>query len=243
MPPRPFQSLLGVLLGVLCVFLLLVKREKKAPLPTSELLLQQAQQQMREAQAKNRERAVQAITQKNNLQALADQTQKRLDRLAEEIEAADSQEDQELRQSLTTEREKLQRSFPELQSSLATAIGTTEAVKIAMRREEERIRAMIAEALALKAEEKQAQIETAIAKSKLALTANLATDLFVQAREKIQQTKAQRDLITQVVQTVETLDAAAQDAEAAGNTASHQKLTAARDALRNSALNAALWRS
>lgn len=243
MPPRPFQSLLGVLLGVLCVFLLLVKREKKAPLPTSELLLQQAQQQMREAQAKNRERAVQAITQKNNLQALADQTQKRLDRLAEEIEAADSQEDQELRQSLTTEREKLQRSFPELQSSLATAIGTTEAVKIAMRREEERIRAMIAEALALKAEEKQAQIETAIAKSKLALTANLATDLFVQAREKIQQTKAQRDLITQVVQTVETLDAAAQDAEAAGNTASHQKLTAARDALRNSALNAVLWRS
>ena len=43
-----------------------------------------------------------------------------------------------------------------------------------MRREEERIRAMTTEALALKAQEKQAQIETAIAKSQMALTTNLA---------------------------------------------------------------------
>lgn len=242
MPIRSLSSLLGVLFGFLCVFPLLARRKKKAPANTAEMLLQQAQQQMREAQAKNRARAVEVITQKNNLQALADQTQKRLDRLTEKIEAADSQEDRELGQSLTRERDTLQRSFPELQSSLASAIGAAEAVKVAMRGEEERIRALTAEALALGAAEKQAKIEIALAKGKLAQTTNLATDLFVQAREKIRQTQAQRDVIVQIAQTVETLDTAAREAKAAGNTALHQKLTAARDALRDSALNAALWK-
>ena len=108
-----------------------------------------------------------------------------------------------------------------------------------MRREEERVRTMTAEALTLKAQEKQAQIEIAIVKSQLAMTTTLATDLFVQTREKLQQTMAQRDLIVQISRTVETLDAAAEEA----NTEDlRQKLTGARDALRQSALNAALWK-
>ena len=240
MPSRSYPSLLGVLFGFVCVFPLLVKREKKAPVLTSEVLLQQAQQQMREAQAKNRERAVQAITQKNNLSALLDQTRKTIDRLTERAEA--SAEGEELEERLA-ERDKYQETLAQLEASLATATATTEAVKLAMRREEERIRAMTAEAVTLRAEEKQAQIEIAIAKSRLTLTTSLATDLFVQAREKIQQTKAQRDLITQIAQTVETLDAAAQEAEAAGDEALHRKLAASRDALRDSALNAALWKN
>ncbi len=239
MTPRSCPSLLGVLFGFFCVFPLLIKREKKAPILTSELLLQQAQEQMREAQAKNRERAVQAITQKNNLQALLDQTRKTVDRLTRQAEASSEEEVVEER---LAERDKYQETLVQLEVSLATATATTETVKVAMRREEERIRAMTAEALALKAEEKQAQIETAIAKSRLAMTTNLATDLFVQAREKIRLTKAQRDLITQIAQTVETLGAAAQEAEAAGNEDLRQRLVATRDALRDSALNAALWK-
>jgi len=70
MPPRSTYSLIGVLAGFACVFSLLVKREKKMPGSSADALLEQAQAQMREAQAKNRERAVQAITQKNNLEAL-----------------------------------------------------------------------------------------------------------------------------------------------------------------------------
>ncbi len=232
-------AVLGVLLGFFCIFPLLVRREKKPPKITSETLLQQAQQQMREAQAKSREWAVQTITQKNNLQALVDQTQKRIDRLTEKAEATETPDN---RQEFFAERDKLQKSLPGLQESLALANTTVEAVKTVMRREEERIRALTAEALALGAVEKQAKIEIALAKGNLAMTTNLATDLFVQAREKIRQTKTQRDLIAQIVQTVETLDTAAQEAEAAGNAASHQKLTAARDALRDSALNAALWK-
>ena len=240
MPPRSYQSLLGVLFGFLCIFPLLIKREKKAPIPTSEVLLQQAQQQMREAQARNRERAVQAITQKNNLQALLDQTRKTVERLTRQAEASP---EEEVVADKLAERDKYQETLAQLEASLATATATTEAVKTAMRREEERVRAMTAEALALRAEEKQAQIEIAIAKSRLAMTTNLATDLFVQAREKIKQTKAQRDLITQIAQTVETLNTAAQEAEATGNEALHQKLITSRDALRDSALNAALWKT
>ena len=192
---RSTYSLLGVLAGFACVFPLLVKRQKKMPASSAEVLLQKAQAQMREAQAKNRERAVQAITQKNNLQALADQTEKMVTRLTERSEAA---EDAEAVKNLLMERDKYQQTLIGMQASLASAIETTEAVKIAMRREEERVRAMTAEALALKAQEKQAQIETAIAKSKMALTTNLATDLFVQVREKIKQSAAQRDVIVQI---------------------------------------------
>ncbi len=240
MTPRSLSSLTGVLLGFACVFSLLVKRDKKASLLTSEVLLQQAQQQMREAQAKNRERAVQAITMKNNLQALLDQTRKTVDRLTQQAEAST---EAGMAEERLAERDKHQETLAQLEVSLAAATTTTETVKTAMRREEERVRAMTAEALALRAQEKQAQIEIELAKARLAMTTSLATDLFVQAREKIKQTKAQRDLIMQIAQTVETLDTAAQEAEAAGNEMLRQKLIASRNALRDSTLNAALWKT
>lgn len=239
---RSTYSLLGVLAGFACVFPLLVKRERKTPHSSAEILLQEAQQQMREAQAKNRERAVQAITQKNHLQALADQTEKRVSRLTEQIQGSALGEDAATQQSLLRERRKHQETLAEIQIALASAIETAEAVKIAMRREEQRVRAMTAEALALKAQEKQAQIETAIAKSKMAMTTNLATDLFVQAREKIKQTAAQRDVIVQIGKTVEVLDDAVEEARKAGDEPLRQRLAANRDALRQSALNASLWK-
>ena len=82
MTTEPNRPLLGVLLGFACVFFLFVKREEKKPRgDDAEMMLERAQQQMREVQARNRERMVQAITQKNNLQALADQTQKMVNNL------------------------------------------------------------------------------------------------------------------------------------------------------------------
>jgi len=87
MPPEPNRPLVGVLLGFACVFFLFVKREeKKTPRDDAEALLERAQQQMHEAQAKNRERAVQAITHKNNLQALVDQSQKMVNNLQAKAE-------------------------------------------------------------------------------------------------------------------------------------------------------------
>jgi len=61
-----------------------------------ELLLQQAQEEMRAMHAKNRERAVQAITQKNNLQQMVNDTQKTVDNLQAKAELALKRGDRDL---------------------------------------------------------------------------------------------------------------------------------------------------
>ena len=238
-PPRSF---LGVLLGFTAMFFLCVWREeKKPPTDTAEMLLQQAQQEMREAQAKNRERAVQAITQKNNLQALADQTQKMVDSLGAKEDKARAEGDAERTSDLLTEREKYLETQAGLEASLQNAIQTTEAVKIAMRREEERIRAKTAEALAMKARHRQFQIELAIEKSRLGLTTTRAGDLFNRAQTKIQQAQARRDLTAQIRRTSELLETAAEDAARRDDENLRRRFLSERDALTQAALNPKLW--
>jgi len=241
MPPEPSRSFVGVLLGFACVFFLFAKRDKKPPQDDAETLLQLAQAQMREAQAKNRERAVQAITQKNNLQALVDQTQKTVSRLEEQAEAARQRGDAEREQDLLAERGQYLLTLTQTQASLASAIETTEAVKTAMRREEERIRAQTAQALAMKAQQRQAQIELAIEKSRLGMTTSYASDLFERAQAKIQQTQARRDLMAQVRKTAETLQSAAEEAARKGDVELSRRLLAERNELKKAALNPSLW--
>jgi phage shock protein A len=243
MPPEPSRSFVGVLLGFACVFFLFAKRDKKPPQDDAEILLQLAQSQMREAQAKNRERAVQAITQKNNLQALVDQTQKMVTRLEERAETARQADDLDLEQGLLAERGQYLLTLTQTQASLASAIETTEAVKTAMRREEERIRAQTAQALAMKAQQRQALIELAIEKSRLGMTTSYASDLFDRAQAKIQQAQARRDLMARVRQTAEVLEAAAEEAAHNGDAALSRRLLAERDELKRAALNPKLWSS
>jgi len=243
MPPEPSRSFVGVLLGFACVFFLFAKRDKKPPQDDAEILLQLAQSQMREAQAKNRERAVQAITQKNNLQALVDQTQKMVTRLEERAETARQADDLDLEQGLLAERGQYLLTLTQTQASLASAIETTEAVKTAMRREEERIRAQTAQALAMKAQQRQALIELAIEKSRLGMTTSYASDLFDRAQAKIQQAQARRDLMARVRQTAELLEAAAEEAAHNGDAALSRRLLAERDELKRAALNPKLWSS
>ncbi len=82
------RSFFGVLLGFGGIFFLFAKREKETSPDDAETLLMLAQNQMREAQARNRVRAVSAITQKNNLQAHFDQTQKIVDNLQAKAQTA-----------------------------------------------------------------------------------------------------------------------------------------------------------
>jgi phage shock protein A len=243
MPTEPNRSLLGVLIGFACVFFLFAKRDRTPPQDDAETLLQIAQQEMREAQAKNRERAVQAITQKNNLQALVDQTQKMVTRLEERAEAARQADDPDLEQDLLAERSQYLLTLTQTQASLTSAIETTEAVKTAMRREEERIRAQTAQALAMKAQQRQALIEFTIEKSRLGMTTSYATDLFERAQVKIQQTQARRDLMAQIRKTVEALEEAAEAAARSGNTALSRQLLSEGDELKKAGLNPRLWGS
>jgi len=243
MPTEPNRPLLGVLLGFACVFLLFVKREEKKPaIDDAETLLQLAQQQMREAQAKNRERMVQVITQKNNLQALMDQTQKTVADLEERTELARQKGNTDRADALLAERDKYQSTLTQVQASLTSAVATSEAVKTAMRREEESIRARTAQALAMRASYKQAQIEFEIEKSRLGMTTTKAGAWFERAQAKIQQAQARRDLMAQLRKTAEVLEEAAEAAAREGNTALSRRLLSERDELKKAGLNTKLWR-
>ena len=156
-----------------------------------EILLQQATQEMKEAQAKNRERAVQAITQKNNLQALVDQTQKMVDNLQAKAELALRNGDRELAKQLLVEKGQYDATLQSTKVSLQQALDTTEAVKVAMRREEERIRSKTAQALAMKAQWKQAQIETSMNKALEGMSADGTDQAFERAAAKISNARSE----------------------------------------------------
>lgn len=156
-----------------------------------EILLQQAQQEMKEAQAKNRERAVQAITQKNNLQALVDQTQKMVDNLQAKAELALKNGDRDLARQLLVEKQQYETTLTSTRGSLEQAKETTEAVKVAMRREEERVRAKTAQALSMKAQWKQSQIENSMNKALEGMGADGTDQAFERAAAKISNARSE----------------------------------------------------
>jgi len=163
-----------------------------------EILLQQAQQEMREAQAKNRERAVQAITQKNNLQALVDQTQKMVNNLQAKAEMALKNGDRDLARQLLIEKGQYDGTLESTKVSLQQALETTEAVKTAMRREEERIRAKTAQALSMKAQWKQAQIENSMNKALEGMSADGTDQAFERAAAKISNARSEGSARTEL---------------------------------------------
>ena len=183
-----------------------------------EILLQQAQQEMREAQAKNRERAVQAITQKNNLQALVDQTQKMVNNLQAKAELALKNGDRDLARQLLIEKGQYDGTLESTKVSLQQALETTEAVKTAMRREEERIRAKTAQALSMKAQWKQAQIENSMNKALEGMSADGTDQAFERAAAKISNTRSEGQARTELAR--ESLSgklAGLDDAQASSN--------------------------
>ena len=179
-----------------------------------DILLQQAQQEMKEAQAKNRERAVQAITQKNNLQALVDQTQKTVDNLQAKAELALKNGDRDLARQLLVEKGQYETTLTSTRESLQNAMDSTEAIKTALRREEERIRAKTAQALALKAQWKQSQIDISINKALDGFTTDGTDAAFERAQAKISSARSESSARTELAKDrletkIATLDDAA----------------------------------
>ncbi|HLI47721.1 MAG TPA: PspA/IM30 family protein [Chthonomonas sp.] len=130
-----------------------------------EVIINEAVREMRENQIKNRELAVQAITQKNNLQAEVEKEERLVADLEKKAAIALQGGNREL--ALQFLREKLQheQTLEQMRASLAQAIEAAEKVKTAIKLEEDRIRQKTAQALALKAKMKQAQIEIKINKA------------------------------------------------------------------------------
>lgn len=117
-----------------------------------DALLQRAQRQMQELHAHNRERAVEAITQKNNLAQMVEDTEQRVKRLKAEAGEAESGGDPEEASRVRAEAHRYEETLAFTRQMLVQAEETVAAVKEAVQREEERIRRKSAEAMALRAE-------------------------------------------------------------------------------------------
>lgn len=150
-----------------------------------DMMLDQARRDMQAALIANREKAVQAITQKNRLQMLLDDTKKKSQTLEDKATMALKQGDRELATQFMREKMSTDSSLAGLQSSYDAAANTVEQVKVAIKRQDEEVRKKTAEALALKAQWKQAQIQNSITKALDGLTFENQFEGFGAAEERI----------------------------------------------------------
>ncbi len=130
-----------------------------------EIIINEAVREMKENQIKNRELAVQAITQKNNLQQAVDSEERLVAELERKATMALQGGNREVARQFLREKAVHEQTLESMRANLASAIEASEKVKIAIKNEEERIRVRTSEALALKANMKQAQIQIQINKA------------------------------------------------------------------------------
>lgn len=157
-----------------------------------EMMLDQARRDMQQALIANREKAVQAITQKNRLQGMLDEAEKKSAQLEAQATTALKQNNRDLARQFLREKATTDATIETLRGTLAQAVETVEAVKVAIKRQEEETRRKTAEALAMKAQWKQAQIQSSISKALEGLTFESEYEgSFAAARDKIKDKQAE----------------------------------------------------
>lgn len=165
-----------------------------------EILLQEAAREMRESLAANRQRAVTAITQKNNLKSLMDEQTKRANQLEAQAEMAVKQGNRDLARRLLREKMAFQDTITQTQVAYDQAVEASEAVKVAIRRQEEEVRQKTAEALAKKAQWKQAQIQIEIDKALSGLSFEAESSAWERASEKIRNAQSEASARAELAQ-------------------------------------------
>ena len=165
-----------------------------------EVLLQEAAREMRENMAANRQRAVTAITQKNNLKALLDEQQKRVDVLQAQAEMAVKKGDRDLARRILREKMTCEETITQTKTSYDQAVEASEAVKVAIRRQEETVRQRTAESLAKRAQWKQAQIQIEIDKALNGLTFEDESSAWERASEKIRTAQSEASARAELAQ-------------------------------------------
>lgn len=169
-------------------------------LENPEILLQQAQRELRENAAANRQRAVTAITQKNNLKAMLDEQEKRVATLEAQAEMAVKKGDRELAVRVIREKLTFQETMNQTRVSYDQAVQASEAIKVAIRRQEEQVRQRTAEALAKRAQWKQAQIQIEIDKALNGLTFEDESSAWERASEKIRTAQSEASARAELAQ-------------------------------------------
>ena len=130
-----------------------------------DIMLDQAKRDMQQALIGNREKAVQAITQKNKLSMMLEEAKKKSATLESQASTALKQGNREMATVFMREKMNNDALITQLQGSYDQAVGTVEQVKVGIKRQEEEVRKRTAEALALKAQWKNAQIQSSISKA------------------------------------------------------------------------------
>lgn len=156
-----------------------------------EIMLDQARRDMQGALIANREKAVQAITQKNRLQGMLDEATKKSSQLESQATMALKQDNRELATQFMREKMNHDATIATLKQSYDQAVATVEQVKVAMKRQEEEVRKKTGEALAMKAQWKQAQIQNSIAKALDGLTFENQFEGFGAAQERIRDAQSE----------------------------------------------------
>jgi phage shock protein A len=156
-----------------------------------DLMLDQARRDMQETLRANKEKAVQAITQRNNLQAMVDDHERKAAQLEQQAVMALKQDNRDLARQFLREKANYTSTLESLKESLAQANQTVDVVKVAIRRQEEETRKKTAEALAMKAQYKQAQIETSINRALEGFTTEAQFGTFEAAAERIRDAKSE----------------------------------------------------
>ena len=157
-----------------------------------DIMLDQAKRDMQETLVQNREKAVQAITQKNRLQTMLDEAERKSAQLEAQASTALQQGNRDLARQFLREKANNDATIATLKQTLAQAVETVEAIKGAIKRQESEVRKKTAEALAMKAQWKQAEIQTSISKALEGLTfENEYESSFAAAKERIQDKQAE----------------------------------------------------
>ena len=127
--------------------------------PEIDAIIDDSLREMKEDQIKNRELAVEVITAKNNLQAEVDRNDRMELKLLEKIQEAATKDDKREIAALLEEKKRLNLIQDKMRIDLEKAIADTEAIKAAMRDEEERLRIRASEALSMKARLRHAEMQ------------------------------------------------------------------------------------
>jgi phage shock protein A len=156
-----------------------------------DMMLDQAKRDMTTALVANKEKAVQAITQKNRLQLMLDEAKKRSATLESQAAMALKQGDRDTATVFMREKMNNDATVATLQGSYDQAVQTVEQVKVAIKRQEEEVRKKTAEALAMKAQWKQAQIQNSIAKALDGLTFENQFEGFGAVQDRIREAQSE----------------------------------------------------
>lgn len=156
-----------------------------------EIMLDQARRDMSQALAQNQEKAIQAITQRNQLEKMLQDHVAKSKSYENQATMALKNGDRELARNLLREKANIDQNITGLQATYDQASATVDNVKTAVARQREEVEKKTAEALALKAQWKQAQIQNSIAKALDGLTFENKFEGFGAAQEKIRSAQSE----------------------------------------------------